>query len=58
MDPAEPTRTARDPGFLDDAVAIEAEISQLTWQVLDGQASLEDRQRLAQLVRAQHQRRG
>jgi hypothetical protein len=37
--------------------AIEAEIAQLTWSVLDGAASLADRQRLAQLVRAQHQRR-
>lgn len=37
--------------------AIEAEIAQLTWSVLDGTASLADRQRLAQLVRAQHQRR-
>lgn len=35
----------------------EAEISQLTWAVLDGKATLAERQRLAQLVSEQHQRR-
>ena len=34
--------------------SVEAEISRLTWSVLDGSASLSDRQRLATLVNAQH----
>jgi len=33
---------------------IEREINQLTWSVLDGSASAGDRQRLAELVKAQH----
>ncbi|HEX6962621.1 MAG TPA: hypothetical protein VF175_12185 [Lacipirellula sp.] len=32
----------------------EQEITRLTWNVLDGSASLSDRQRLAELVKAQH----
>ncbi|MCC6492215.1 MAG: hypothetical protein IT424_04260 [Pirellulales bacterium] len=32
----------------------EQEINRLTWAVLDGQASLNDRQRLAELVNQQH----
>jgi hypothetical protein len=32
----------------------EQEITRLTWNVLDGSASLTDRQRLAELVKAQH----
>jgi hypothetical protein len=32
----------------------EQEIARLTWSVLDGSASLSDRQRLAELVNAQH----
>ena len=32
----------------------EQEITRLTWSVLDGSASLSDRQRLAALVNAQH----
>jgi hypothetical protein len=32
----------------------EQEITRLTWSVLDGSASLSDRQRLATLVNAQH----
>ena len=32
----------------------EHEINRLTWAVLDGSASLSDRQRLAMLVNAQH----
>lgn len=32
----------------------EQEIARLTWSVLDGSASLSDRQRLAVLVKAQH----
>jgi hypothetical protein len=35
----------------------EQEITRLTWTVLDGSASLTDRQRLAELVNAQHARR-
>lgn len=33
---------------------IEQEINRLTWAVLDGNASLADRQRLAELVNRQH----
>jgi hypothetical protein len=32
----------------------EQEINRLTWSVLDGSATLADRQRLAELVRVQH----
>lgn len=35
----------------------EQEIARLTWLVLDGKASAVDRQRLAELVSAQHTRR-
>lgn len=35
----------------------EQEIARLTWLVLDGKASTADRQRLAELVSAQHARR-
>jgi hypothetical protein len=35
----------------------EQEITRLTWSVLDGSAALADRQRLAELVKAQHARR-
>lgn len=35
----------------------EQEIARLTWSVLDGSASLPDRERLAELVNAQHARR-
>jgi hypothetical protein len=34
--------------------AAEREIARLTWAVLDGSASLADRQRLGELVNAQH----
>jgi hypothetical protein len=37
--------------------SVEHEITRLTWAVLDGCASLHDRQRLAELVNAQHARR-
>jgi hypothetical protein len=37
--------------------SVEQEISRLTWTVLDGSASLGDRQRLAELVNEQHARR-
>jgi hypothetical protein len=37
--------------------SIESEISRLTWAVLDGSASAEQRGRLAALVGAQHERR-
>ncbi|MBL9163587.1 MAG: hypothetical protein JNL18_12710 [Planctomycetaceae bacterium] len=40
-----------------DARLIEQEIARLTWAVLDGGATLTDRQRLAELVNAQHQQR-
>jgi hypothetical protein len=35
-------------------VSAEFEINRLTWSVLDGSASLSDRQRLAELVHLQH----
>lgn len=35
----------------------ESEISRLTWAVLDGRATSEERLRLATLVSAQHERR-
>lgn len=40
-----------------DARLIEQEIARLTWVVLDGGATLADRQRLAELVNAQHSQR-
>ena len=40
-----------------DPETAEQEIARLTWTVLDGSASLTDRQRLAELVNAQHARR-
>lgn len=40
-----------------DSRSIEQEITQLTWAVLDGGATLADRQRLAELVNAQHAHR-
>ena len=40
-----------------DARLIEQEITQLTWAVLDGGATLADRRRLAELVNAQHAQR-
>lgn len=40
-----------------DPRSIEQEITQLTWAVLDGGATLADRQRLAELVNAQHSQR-
>ena len=42
---------------LADGESAEQEITRLTWTVLDGSASLTDRQRLAELVKAQHARR-
>jgi hypothetical protein len=36
------------------SAAAEREIARLTWAVLDGSATLADRQRLGELVRAQH----
>ena len=36
---------------------VEQEITRLTWAVLDGSASLHHRQRLAELVNAQHAQR-
>jgi hypothetical protein len=40
-----------------DVETAEQEIARLTWAVLDDSASLKDRQRLAELVEAQHARR-
>jgi hypothetical protein len=40
-----------------EARQIEQEIARLTWTVLDGGATLADRQRLAELVKAQHAQR-
>lgn len=40
-----------------DGETAEQEIARLTWSVLDGSAALADRQRLAELVNAQHARR-
>jgi hypothetical protein len=40
-----------------DAETAEQEITRLTWSVLDGSTTLADRQRLAELVKAQHARR-
>ena len=40
-----------------DARLIEQEITRLTWAVLDGGATLTDRQKLAELVNAQHSQR-
>ena len=39
------------------AFEVEQEITRLTWAVLDGAASLADRERLAELVRSQHRPR-
>lgn len=48
---AERVATTTDPR------SIEQEIMKLTWAVLDGGATLADRQRLAELVNAQHSQR-
>ena len=40
-----------------EARLIEQEITRLTWAVLDGGATLADRQKLAELVNAQHSQR-
>lgn len=40
-----------------DPRTIEQQITELTWAVLDGGATLADRQRLAELVNAQHSQR-
>lgn len=37
--------------------SIESEISDLTWAVIDGRATPEERKRLSELVSQQHQRR-
>ena len=58
-----PSETVLDGVGSEDTVAAgevsnrEAEISRLTWVVLDGNASVADRQRLAELVSAQHESR-
>ena len=45
------------PPQLNDPDELEAEISRLTWAVLDGQASDVERRLLADLVSAQHEQR-
>ncbi len=58
-----PDETILGPGNQDDTVASEfrrqqeAEITRLTWIVLDGTATQEQRRRLADLVSAQHRER-
>ncbi len=58
-----PDETILGPGNQDDTVASElrrrqeAEITRLTWIVLDGSATPEQRRRLADLVSAQHTER-
>ena len=54
--PIAPT-TAPAPVMPADTETVEQEITRLTWSVLDGSGSLTDRQRLAELVNAQHARR-
>lgn len=56
--------TVREELRMDDTIAgetpreQEAEITRLTWAVLDGKATIAERTRLAELVNAQHQTRG
>jgi hypothetical protein len=52
--PATTTRSADETPRPADHHSAEQEITRLTWSVLDGSASLNDRQRLAELVNAQH----
>jgi hypothetical protein len=52
-----PVVTAAPEGPAADVETAEQEITRLTWSVLDGSAALADRQRLAELVNAQHARR-
>jgi hypothetical protein len=47
-------RGSTEPAANIDVSTAEQEITRLTWSVLDGSASLSDRQRLAELVKAQH----
>ena len=51
--PTPPTTVSATPAALD----VEREIARLTWLVLDGKAKMEERQRLAVLVSAQHAHR-
>ena len=51
---AAPAFTATTPATAHHIESAEQEITRLTWSVLDGSASLADRQRLAALVNAQH----
>ena len=55
--PMPPARAAVPAAAPLDPETAEQEIARLTWTVLDGSASLTDRQRLAELVNAQHARR-
>lgn len=54
--PMPPERTTA-PALPMDLETAEQEIARLTWTVLDDGGSLPDRQRLAELVNAQHARR-
>jgi hypothetical protein len=47
-------RIQADEAAAQNTESAEQEITRLTWSVLDGSASLSDRQRLATLVNAQH----
>ena len=51
------TDTALSQDVLAVSESRESEISRLTWAVLDGSASEQDRERLADLVGAQHEKR-
>jgi hypothetical protein len=52
--PVTTTHSADETPLPADHRSAEQEITRLTWSVLDGSASLNDRQRLAELVNAQH----
>ncbi len=54
---ATPVLSATAPFSEPEVETAEHEIARLTWSVLGGSASLFDRQRLAELVNAQHARR-
>lgn len=49
-------RTAQSPlSTITPQESVETEISRLTWAVIDGIATIEDRERLAELVSIQHE---
>ena len=57
IDPAIDRGAAGLDSFSDHDESIENEISKLTWAVLDGCATNEQRKRLSELVSTQHKRR-